>query len=135
MSIRLGVDPIVGLGSSYLLPHDLRDYLEDFGICTLDQAWNHTPFAQNYWFTADELDIQGEWKLKWDSYIRGLEYGRIRLSDSCDSLLWAHKQHVGPLTVALGYDCIASSFCSEGQSFALDSLWNLNIALIIGCFI
>ena len=85
-SIRLGVDPIVGLGSSYLLPQDLRDYLEDYDICTLDQAWNHTPYAQSYWFMAEELDIQGEWKLKWDSYIRGLEYGRIHLSDTCDSL-------------------------------------------------
>ena len=134
-SIRLGVDPIVGLGSSYLLPHDLRDDLEDFGICTLEQARNHTPFAQSYWFMADELDIHGEWKLKWDSYIRGLEYGRIRLSDFCDSLLWEHNQHVGPLTAALGYDCIDSSYCSKGESSALDSLWNLNIPLKISCFI
>ena len=90
------------MGSSYLLPHDLQEYLEDFGICTLDQARNHTPYAQSYWFTVAELDIQGEWKLKWDSYIRGLEYGRIHLTDNCDSLLWAHNNYVGPLTVAMG---------------------------------
>ena len=34
-AIRLGVDPIIGLGSTFLLPCDLRDYLEDYGICTL----------------------------------------------------------------------------------------------------
>ena len=59
-SIRLGLDSIVGLGSSYLLPHDMQDYLEDFGICTLDQARNHTPYAKGYWFAAAELDIQGD---------------------------------------------------------------------------
>ena len=90
-TIRLGLDPIVGLGSSFLLPLDLREHLEDYGICTLDQARNLTACAQSYWFTAAELDLQGEWKMKRDSYIEGLEYGRIHLSDSCDSLLWAYK--------------------------------------------
>ena len=82
-----------------------------------------------------ELDIQGEWKLKWESYIRGLEYGRIRLSDTSDSLLWAYKEYVGPLSAALGYECIASLLCSVGQPSSLDSLWDLNIPLKIGCFI
>ena len=121
-TIWLGLDPIVGLGSSFLLPLDLREYLEDYGIFTLDQARNLTPCAQSYWFTATERDLQGEWKTKWDSYIEGLEYGRIHLSDSCDSLLWAYKKYVGPLSAALGYECIASSFCSVGQPSVLDSL-------------
>ena len=34
-AIRLGVDPFVSMGSSFTLPRDLRDYLEDYGICTL----------------------------------------------------------------------------------------------------
>ena len=59
-SIRLGVDSIVGMGSSYILPCDLRDYLEDYGICTLAQARNQTSSASGYWFSADDLDLQGE---------------------------------------------------------------------------
>ena len=44
-AIRLGLDPIVGQGSSFLLLLDLREYLEDYGICTLDQARNLTSCA------------------------------------------------------------------------------------------
>ena len=61
-AIRLGVDPVVGMGSSFILPRDLRDYLEDYGICTLAQARNQTSFALGYWFSVDELDLQGDWK-------------------------------------------------------------------------
>ena len=60
--IRLGVDPVIGMSNSFLLPDDLRAYLEDYGINTLAQARNKTPFAAGYWFTAEELDFGGEWK-------------------------------------------------------------------------
>ena len=82
--------------------------MEDYGICSLEHAQNQTPHAQNYWFSADDLELQGEWKILWDNYIRGLEFGRIRLSDNCDSLLWTHNYYVGPVTVAMGYDYIVS---------------------------
>ena len=71
-AIRLGLDPIVGQGSSFLLPFDLREYLLDYGICMLDQARNHTSCAQSYWFSAADLDLWGEWKMLWDSYIMGI---------------------------------------------------------------
>ena len=87
-TVRLGADPVVGMGTSFILPRDLRDYLEDYGICSLAQARNQTSFASGYWFTAEELDICGEWKTHWDNYVRGMEYGRIHLSDHRDSLLW-----------------------------------------------
>ena len=38
--IRVGPDPIVGMDSSYILSAELRLYLEDYGISTLDQAIN-----------------------------------------------------------------------------------------------
>ena len=134
-AIRLGLDPIVGQGSSFLLPFDLREYLEDYGICTLDQARNHTSCAQSYWLSAIDLDLQGEWKMLWDSYIAGMEYGRIRLSDPCDSLLWSYNHYVCSLSAAQGYECIASSLCSVGQPPVLDLLWDFNIPKKIVCFI
>ena len=70
--IRLGVDLVVGMGNSFILPGDLRAYLEDYGICTLAQARNTTSFAADYWFTANELDLCGDWKYLWEIYIRGL---------------------------------------------------------------
>ena len=33
--IRLGIDPIAGMNSSYLLSEDLRGYLADYGITNL----------------------------------------------------------------------------------------------------
>ena len=37
-SIRIGVDPIAGLNSNFVLPEDLRIYLEDYDITTLMDA-------------------------------------------------------------------------------------------------
>ena len=31
-SIKVGVDPISGMGTCYILPQELRNYLEDYGI-------------------------------------------------------------------------------------------------------
>ena len=59
-AIRIGADPVVGLGSNFILPIDLREYLEDYGIVTLDHARNLTPSATNYWFTAEDLDLCNE---------------------------------------------------------------------------
>ena len=79
--VQIGIDSIVGLGSPFSLTQDLREYLEDFGIYSLDQARNLTSCAQNYWFTTEGLDLVGDWKFQWDKYSAGLEFGRIRLSE------------------------------------------------------
>ena len=122
------------MGSSFTPPRDLRDYLEDFGICTLAQARNQTPFASGYWFSAEDLDLVGEWKALWDNFIRGLDYGRIRLSDQNDSLIWSHNNYIGPLIAAEGYDYVFSDSCSEISDSVLDFIWTLNIPLKIACF-
>ena len=67
--VRIGLDPIVGLGCSYILFEELRYYLEDYGISTLDQARNH---STGHWFSAVELDLCDEWSKQWNIYIRGL---------------------------------------------------------------
>ena len=89
------MDPVVGMGTSFILPGDLRAYLEDYGICTLAQARNKTSFASGYWFTAEELDLCGDWKTCWENFVRGLEYNRTCLKDLRDTLLWSHSNYVG----------------------------------------
>ena len=59
-SIRIGADPIVGLGSSFILPRSLRDYLDDYGICSLADAWNYTSSESRFWFKAEELELIGD---------------------------------------------------------------------------
>ena len=125
----------MGLGSSFTLPRGLRDYLEDFGIVSLAHARNYTSNAKGYWFSAEELDLTGDWKLIWDNYIRGLEFGRIRLTDQSDMLIWSHNNYFGPLTAAEGYSCIISHCCPELNDKVLKILWSLPIPLKIKCFI
>ena len=110
---NLGADPFIGMGSPFFLPRDLRDYLEDFGISSLAQARNQTSFSTGYWFSSEDLDLTGEWKKVWDNFIRGLEYGRIRLSDQQDTLLWSFNKYVGSITASVGYECILSAKCFE----------------------
>ena len=57
-SIRVGVDPIVGLNLGFVLLEDLRCYLEDYGITTLNHS--HCPDSgHQYRLTATDLDIEG----------------------------------------------------------------------------
>ena len=58
--ISLGADPIIGMGSSFILPKDLRDYLEDYGINSLAQARNQSSLSAGYWFSSEDLDLSGE---------------------------------------------------------------------------
>ena len=134
-SIRIGANPIMGLGSSFILPRSLRDYLDDYGICSLAYAWNYTSLESRFWFKADELELIGDWKLLWENYIRGLEYGRIRLNNRQDTLLWYFNKYEGSLTASIGYDCTLHAKGYEQQDLALNFLWVLCIPLKIICFI
>ena len=94
-SIFLGVDPIVGLHTSFSLPENLRSYLEDLDISTLSQAHNSLPNAQSYWYTIDDLDLGGTYKQAWNVYIEGLLCGGIRLSERPDALVWDYNNKKG----------------------------------------
>ena len=70
LKIRLGVDPIAGHNSLYLLSAELRDYLIDLGISTLAQAQNldgSGPVGTN-WYTASDLYLGGEWDEQWSTF-------------------------------------------------------------------
>ena len=56
----------MGTEALMILPRELRDYLEDYGIVTLAQARNFTLGAKCYWFTAEDLDLGGEWGILWN---------------------------------------------------------------------
>ena len=75
--ILLGIDPIIGTLYSSWLPLYIRDYLEDLGISTLSQAHNILPGQQHYWYTTEDLNIDGDWKLLWENYMSSMECARI----------------------------------------------------------
>ena len=46
VDIWIGIDPVIGVSSTHLLPEELRSYLEDLDIKTLSQAHNTLPDSQ-----------------------------------------------------------------------------------------
>ena len=65
--IKIRVDPIAGSNFAYILPEDLRDYLEDYGISSLADAHYNGPnyISHQHWLSAEELDLDGDWKVEW----------------------------------------------------------------------
>ena len=57
--ICVGADPIVGMDRSFIPSDELRLYLEDYGISTLDQAIN---YSTGVWFTVEGIDLCDVWR-------------------------------------------------------------------------
>ena len=129
--VLVGADPIVGMDRAFILSVELRSYLEDYGITTLDQAINH---ATGCWFTAEELDLCDIWSRQWNIYIRDLNYNRIHLRGETDSLLWSFEKYVGPITAAHSYDSLIYIHADEEQNWALNMMWSSKLPLKLICF-
>ena len=79
---------MIGNPISYHFPDGLKTYLEDLDIKTLAQAHNTLSDAHHYWYSAEELYLDGEWKNVWYRFTRDLDLNGIRLSTDSDSLIW-----------------------------------------------
>ena len=93
-SIKLGIDPIIGLDSFQILSKDLRDYLCDYGLHTPQDARN-VGFGlnrQSYWIMSENLELGGIWKYEWDCYIKNLMQGGLRLIELLDKVLSMHSK-------------------------------------------
>ena len=131
-SIQVGVDPLIGNTHTYLLPEGLRSYLEDLDIISLAQARNTLPDAHCYWYSTDELLLEGEWKSAWNLYTRALELNGIRLSDAPDILMWDYNKKDGMVSASSAYDCLVHFYRPH---LRITSLWNCTLPRKIGCFI
>ena len=108
-SVLIGADPIIGSSGSPYLPLDLMEYLQDYGIETLQDAQNPLVEAQNYWLSAEDLELGGSWDSCWNGFINSLENGGIKLKTSTDRILWTHNKKDGMVTVALVYDLMENT--------------------------
>ena len=52
------------------------------------------------------MNLVGYWKLAWDSFVRGLELGRIRLHAQSDTLVWNHNRARGSAMAKSVYEYI-----------------------------
>ena len=109
--IKIGLDPIAGVSSDYTLPEDLRLYLEDYGIVTLSDALNRgvACTSSDYWISADDLELAGQWEDAWSNYIKGLMHGGIHISNNSDTLVWMYNKTSGMIKANLMYDFIANT--------------------------
>ena len=134
-NILLGIDPIVGPHTSFCLPEDLRTNLEDLNMCTLSQAHNSLINAQSYWFTADDLNLGGTFKLIWTEYVEGLSGAGIRLTDRNDELVWVFNKKSGSISARNTYECIVRSSSPLASNPVNSYLWNKALPNKISCFI
>ena len=132
-SIRVGVDSIASLNSDFVLPEDLKCYLEDYGITTLNNS-HCLDSGHQYWLTAIDLDIEGSWKEAWTKYIRGLSHGGIQLNNNLDSLVWLYNKKSGMVTASLAYEMIAKSTITDCTDSLPGKIWKHNLPLKIICF-
>ena len=60
-NIKVGIDPIAGLTFDFILPEDLRLYLEDYGILSLSDVLNRwvATTSTDYWISEEELELGG----------------------------------------------------------------------------
>ena len=126
---------MIGNPTSYHFPVEQRTYLEDLGIKTLAQAHNTLPDAHHYWYTANELYLEGDWKNIWNSFTRNLDLNGIRLSTECDLLIWEYNKVNGMISADKVYECIVNSYKPDPGSRLFNSLWSSLLPCKIGCFV
>ena len=117
------------------LPTGFREFLEDLDIVSLSQAPNTLPGLHKYWYTIEDLCIAGDWKLAWDTFMRSLEIGGIRLNSLSNSLIWAYNKFDGSVSAKLVYDCIVHSSSPSVGSRLLTHIWTGSLPRKISCFI
>ena len=132
--ILIGMDPVMGNSASSPFPDDLRTYLEDLGISTLAQAHNSLTDANQYWYTAEDLYLNGDWKYVWNLFISCLNLNGIRLSTEPDSLIWEYNKLNGVITAATVYDCIVNTHLHDLGCQLFSHLWSCPLPRKIGCF-
>ena len=119
---------MIGSANNFHFLEGLRTYLEDLNIITLALVHNTLPDACQYWYTADELLLDGEWKDIWNRFIRCLVRNGIRLSNDPDYLLWEFNKKDGKLSVAKAYECIVKSHNPVLGNRLFATLWSKSLA-------
>ena len=137
LKIRVGIDPIAGLNSQYILFEELREYLTDLGITYLAQAHNQDGCGLDgtVWYSASDLLLGGVWAEQWSSYVTGLSHGDIRIGPSKDRLLWMYDEQRGMVTARKAYDLIVSNHKIVLENNNMMKIWFFNIPLKIKCFV
>ena len=108
VNVQIGIDPITGMENSFILSPSLVSYLHDYGIFTLNHiAVKISKFSSigsgDIWLSVEELELGGDWKKEWDTYIHSLISLGIKLNSKEDAWVWSFNESNGHVSTKLAY--------------------------------
>ena len=130
------MDPLIRSQSYYKLSDSLVSTLHSKGIFSLAHvASNDTSFVHGFnWKNAEILDLNGEQKLEWESYVRGLKHSRFVLSKVSDSIVWSWDNKEGKVSTKQAYEVQFLEENDDGLEDWLIDIWKSQIPLRIKLF-
>eukprot|EP00253_Pinus_taeda_P008065 PITA_08065 len=104
-NLRIGRDPWVGCNDFFALSPGLLAHLNTKGIHRLSQIENMDLYSiwGQEWKSVEDLGIDLNWSIEWQSYTHELKRSNIRIKDHPDSLVWAHAE-TGLYSPKAGYN-------------------------------
>ena len=120
MYVQVGIDPMVGLENTFNISRSLTDYLQDFGIKTLNQARIGCDLETNgsYWFSVEDLDLTGDWYLEWEKYVSSLLLVGLHLSEAEYMMVWSFNVVSIQIIAKLAYGFLVDSLDFGGSLVA-----------------
>lgn len=135
MKIRVGVDPILGMEDSYLLPSVLIQYLQVIGLNTLNKIhyFRAGDDGSAVWLSARDLGLSGYLARTWESYINNLNSAGVKLNLDSDQIIWGGNPSTGIVTAKSAYCRILQDKLIFPQDWWYKSLWKWSVPLKFKC--
>ena len=113
--MQVGANQLVGLEKSCYLSWDLVEYLQYYGLKTMDQfRVMDCDFPTNgtYWLAASDLDLTGTSCLEWDNYVVHLAAAGVQLCHGNDKLVFSFNKKLEHVSATLAYLFLAENHLS-----------------------
>jgi hypothetical protein len=109
-SILLGKDMIMGLGKASIFTQERVASVNQRNIHYLYQASKvlRPGMICSTWLESDELDLDGDQAIEWNSFRRSLIGFGVQLTDRPDELKWTGGDNSSILTIKNIYSAIAT---------------------------
>jgi hypothetical protein len=135
--VALGKDCILGIGDSSYLSIPLQASLKERNLENLAQARNpsNTTFLSDYWVKSNDLGLEEDLAIEWDSYRKNFIDAGVILQEGLDQIMWTGRDSPGNPSTRNFYLSIISSKCLTSVERWRLSIWKWNIQLKIKLFI
>lgn len=131
----VGIDPILGLDENYKLSKEIRSYLKENDMNTLDRIKNkNCNYKVSFWLKAKDFGFTEPFAWEWDRYIFLLDSAGCRLSPERDSLIWTRNLVTCEITAKYAYDALIKDKCYLPQQWWDKRILTWKILLTLKCF-